>query len=305
MATASNPEARTEGVSRITVSYNIFPWWFYPSNWSANFPVRPLAEKYAELTRYHPRMSGEIKADGEHLGSVVRFNRGGEPGKAFYGAAINTAGSTLDNLVDWSQDPPQEYELNGLHQDDRLPYYRKTAMVIQPPGGGNAVHLQQYKPSFFHSWYGLPFKLLASAAVLPLAIVPYLGPYLGRKTGTLFGKRKEAVELGKLYDVTGLASDNLVLDQDVIATLRTLGLGRYYDLRDNSSNVIARIKRNPLIKLFTLGLKDYYVVEFKQPVPKGTAAYTVGFVDYLNREGEFRRKRPAANLPTGNIFRHH
>ncbi|MBI2549536.1 hypothetical protein HYW21_09410 [Candidatus Woesearchaeota archaeon] len=296
---ANNLEARTESVSRITVSYNIFHWLFYPSNWSANFPVRPLQEKYAEVTKYHPRFIGEIASGGEHLGSVTKFNRGGDQGKAFYGAAIDTSRHSLDNLVDWCEDPPLESELNR----GRFSHYRKTAMVIQPPGGGKAVHLEQYKPSLFQSWYGLPFKLMVSAVAFPFTLVPYLGSYL-RRTSSLFGKKKEQVELGKLYNVTGLASDALVLDQDFIATLRTLGLGKYYDLRDNAQNVVARVKRSPLIKLLTLGLKDYYVIEFKQPVQRGTALYIVGFVDYLNREGEFRRKRPRPDLPTGNLFRH-
>ena len=277
---AKNLESRVESA---VISYNLLPAMFYPSYWLARPRTAPLTKKYAKF-KNPPIPIGTIYKNGAKEGKISRFVRPGDPGKAFYGAAY-TLGETADPIVEWAQDPTAERDANN----DQLPFGRKTALAIHPLGG-NRITMSQQNKSFFDSWYGLPFKLPAYIASLPLNI------------GRLFGKR-ELVELGSLYEIEGLPDgSDTKLDENYIKRILTLGLGKYFDVRDQNTKKLFTINRSVLIKLFSLGLKNSYKIKFYRDNNQEDYKSAIGITDYLNREWQYRMKKPPKGLSLENIF---
>ena len=272
-------------VNELTISYNILPWWAYPTNWASHFPGSPL--KGFEKFPTPPKFIASLSFDGRHVGGIARTVRPGDIGKAFYGAAY-TLGESNDPLVEWAQDVSAEYTGNN----DKLPAGRKTAMQIHIPGAGR-ITMQQHKPSFFDSWYGFPLKLPFYLLSAPINLL------------TKTFRKKELVELGKLYEVEGLPDgSDIKLDESFMKKLFTLTLGTYYDLRDHTGEVYATIERNPIIKGLSLGLKNHYKVKFKKQVNQQTARATIAMVDYVQRELEYRVLRRPKNIDTNKILQY-
>jgi len=279
-----------ERVNDVVVSYNALPWWVYPVNWAANFPLRRL-RGYEKLEVPH-RFKAIAKYNGKRVGRLARIKDPNPDHKGiYYGVAYDTSGDTIDPIVEWAEDPSRTVSLN----DGEYSLDRKVAMGIAAINGNRNISMFQHKKSFFDSWYGLPFKLPFYLATLPFNLI--------FNFKRLFGGR-DLVELGKLYQVENLdLPGDITLDQNVIRQYLTLGLGKYYDLRDQDNHKIAKISRSWLVKLLTFGLKNRYKIRLYSS-DNNVLKATYGLVDYLQNEFKFRARKPIKkDVSVENVYR--
>jgi hypothetical protein len=256
---------------KMSVSYNFLPWFFYPTNWAANFPFKKIG-RHAKNQVNH-RYQAKVKYDGTKTGIIAEVPRGGELSGIHY-RALYIDNPTLDHVIEWSQDSPREIELN-----ERTGFFDKRRSALSISGSGQHTSLYRHEVPLSKSWLALPFYPIRA----------------------LFAKDKETVELGTLDQIEGTGlPGNISLDQNLVKQIFTIGLGKYYDVRGEDGTVYAKVKRNPFIKLLTLGLKNHYTVKFSSGATDGLKMSMPGIVDYAQYAGSFKNRDP---VPVENVTR--
>lgn len=267
----------------ISQDYFAFPW-LHPINWAANFPFKKIG-RTAKLQVRH-KFTGKIKQKGKPAAVTARLRekREGLEG-IFYSVAYQDTPKSLDPKWEIAEDTHREGTLNK----DKWHYDRRAAMNIALMGDG-IISVYQHDQPFWESWYALPLKI----ALAPLTIL------------NSFRKGyKKIVNLGKMYEIegTGVQGD-VKLDQNFLGQLVTFGLGKYYSIYNSAGEKVANIKRSPLWKLLTLGLKDSFKIKLYHDNHR-LADTAQGITDYLQHEWRFRFFEPKNHhIPTENVFRY-
>ncbi len=265
--------------TKVKVSYFALPW-LHPINWAANFPFRRLGRHGKNKVKH--KFLGKVYHDGHKTGLIARVKRGGELKGLFY-RAMYADNDNLDNLVEWAQDSPRENELNDA---GGLLDTRKAALSID--GLGQHVSVYDHNTTFGKSVYALPFTL---------PLYPFKVIYNMFKPDN---DDNELLELGRLSQLDGVGAEgNLKLDENWLKRLGTLFLGKYSNIRSDAGDVHTKIKRSPIVKLLTLGLKNVYKAKSEAAVGAMNTALP-GIIDYVQNAGSYKDRPP---VPVANIQR--